>query len=47
MKYSCDRYYRDSIITEVDKVIKNLEKQTKTSFLKKIKKFIFKFLSNF
>jgi hypothetical protein len=47
MKYSYDRYYRDSIVTEVNKTIENLDKQTKESFLEKIRKYIIKLLCKF
>lgn len=48
MKYSCDRYYRDSIVTEVNKIMENLDnKKTKENLFQKIKKIIIKFLCKF
>lgn len=44
MRYSTDRSYRDSVMVEVDKVIKNLEKENQkdSNFFKSFWLFIVK-----
>jgi hypothetical protein len=44
MKYSSDRYYRDSLMIEVKKTMDKLEVSPKKSFFEKLKTFLLNFL---